>query len=113
MPDGKRKRWFSVGKGGVVVIRDTDRAARFVRMAICVRRGVVARAAASGVSVASVVERSLFRVGLPWVGSCDVWAVDGRAVVRPVGSGRVLVVDWFRFCRWVRRRGLVREYPGR
>jgi hypothetical protein len=87
-----------------VVIRDSERAGRFVSMARAYRRGQVARAAAAGVSVSSVAGAPLRSVRLPWIGTADLWVVDGLAVLR-VASGAVLVVPWFTFRRFERRRG--------
>jgi hypothetical protein len=56
------------------------------------------------VSLSSVVNAPLRSVHLPWVGSADLWIVDGLAVLR-VASGAVLVVPWFTFRRFERRRG--------
>ena len=89
-----------------MVIRDRDRAGRFVNMAIAYRRGVVARAAAGGVCLAEVVAGPCRSVVLPFVGAADVWVVDGRAIVRPKCGRAVLVVDWFVFCRFLRRRSV-------
>ena len=87
-----------------MVIRDQERAGRFVSMARAYRRGSVARAAAAGVSVSSVAEAPLRSVRLPWVGSADLWVVDGLAILR-AASGAVLVVPWSLFRHFERRRG--------
>ena len=89
-----------------MVIRDRNRAGRFVSMAVAYRRGCVARAAGAGVKLAEVVGGPCRSVVLPFVGAADVWAIDGRAIVRPRCGRAVLVVDWFVFCRFLRRRSV-------
>jgi len=49
-----------------------------------------------------------FRLGwitLPFIGRVEAYALDGKACLLPP-SGGVVAVDWFRFCRFLRRRKL-------
>lgn len=47
--------------------------------------------------------RSVGRERLPVVGWCSIHVEDGRALIFPE-SGGCIVVDWFRWCEFLRRR---------
>lgn len=47
-------------------------------------------------------------VKLPIVGLADVRNIDGKAYLFPGCSGSaVIVVEWFAYCRWLRRHKLI------
>jgi hypothetical protein len=50
--------------------------------------------------------RPIFRCALPFVGASTINVEDGRALIFPARGRGCLVVDWFRFCAWLRKRGI-------